>query len=70
MTGKNKMRELAALVGVELGEPFEIVGRKGQFRITKRQFESYWGNGVWQRYAGDLLMETLAGKFEVRRGQI
>lgn len=65
----SKMKEIAALLGVEIGEEFEINGYHGsRFRIAdeKMEIKSDTDQGLrWTEVAGDSLYELLTGRRKI-----
>lgn len=62
----NKMAEVAKLLGVDIGEEFELVGSHTLTRITTEGLEYRQCDTAWQKCPG-VLMDLLTGKAKIRR---
>lgn len=62
----SKMKELAALLGVEIGEEFRITNYSFIYRITGQQVESRpRGSKDWYDTDGEAIYSVLTGKSEI-----
>ncbi len=57
----SKMKEVAALLGVEIGETFEVTGYDGVFRLEEDSMRSRDNCGIWHVYTGTALYGVLSG---------
>lgn len=58
---ENKMKEVAQLLGVELGEEFKVKGYSYTFTLTNKGF---YGDGINRGY---ILLKLLIGKLEIEK---
>lgn len=63
----NKMKEVAQLLGVEIDEEFEIVGKECKYRIVKDGLEALLDSNRWHPTNGNYLVSLIKGTFEIKK---
>ena len=61
---KNYMKDVARMLGVELGEEFKLDGRKTKYKFTENGLYFYAPDGWWQ-CSNVMLPEILKGELEI-----